>query len=166
MLTLQAEGFPNAFGIQRFGKGNKNFKKASRIFEEGITGGSSYEIRFKLQAYGNMRFNEYVMQRWEQRAFLLDGDVMVNKHHAFGAEVATYEHGKLHHFDYWRCKEEQAQALFLTPDHKSFISDYSPERWFATGPVLGWNQLLCPLGSKAREWDEFLLKQSQFTQHF
>lgn len=41
-------------------------------------------MKFKLQAFGSMRFNEYVMKRREKQAFLLEGDIMVNGWNAFG----------------------------------------------------------------------------------
>lgn len=50
--------------------------------EEAFKGG--YEVKFKLQAFGSMRFNAYVMKRRKEQAFLLDGDIMVNSWNAFG----------------------------------------------------------------------------------
>lgn len=50
--------------------------------EETFKGG--YEVKFKLQAFGSMRFNAYVMKRRKEQAFLLDGDIMVNSWNAFG----------------------------------------------------------------------------------
>lgn len=50
-LTLsKTQPFPNAFGIQRFGKGNKNFKKASEIFAQDIKQIQDYQVKFKLQS--------------------------------------------------------------------------------------------------------------------
>lgn len=119
-----------------------------------------------MQAYGSMRFNEYVMQRWEQGTFLIDGDVMVNKYHAFGAEVASYHQGKLHHFDYWKCKEKFPHTTLITPQYESFITDYDTSRRCATGPVLGYNQLVCTEGSAARARDNKLLEWSKFLQNY
>lgn len=99
--------FPNAFGIQRFGKGNKNYKKAEELFRTAKPGKMNYEVRFKLQAFGSMRFNELVMKRREEKAFLLEGDLMVNGWNAFGSSVAEYREGKLQHFDYWKLKQEK-----------------------------------------------------------
>jgi hypothetical protein len=59
------------FGFQRFGKGNKNFKKADKIFQEGINHPDTYEVKFKLQSWGSMRFNEYAMQRREKGKHLM-----------------------------------------------------------------------------------------------
>lgn len=98
--------FPNAFWIQRFGKGNKNYKKAEKLFNEGLQGKIGYEVKFKLQAFGSMRFNELVMKRREEKAFLLEGDILVNGWNAFWTWVANYMGGKLQHFDYWKLKEQ------------------------------------------------------------
>jgi len=60
------------FGFQRFGKGNKNFKKADKIFQEGTRYPDTYEVKFKLQSRGSMRFNEYAMQRREKGKHLME----------------------------------------------------------------------------------------------
>ncbi len=180
--------FPNAFWIQRFGKGNKNFKKAAKLFagEEELKGG--YEVKFKLQAFGSMRFNEYVMKRREKQAFLLEGDIMVNGWNAFGTWVAEYREGKLQHFDYWKIKEEVAgkrfntkereawkgnqnpldccanarNDKFLEPQHFLRSNDYNPDLRFPTGPVLWMEQLLARAGSEARTFDDWLIAESGF----
>ena len=90
---------------------------------------------------------------------------MVNQYNAFGTKVAVYQGAKLHHFDYWKCKQEQEKSDFFEPDHFSFVSDYEEGKWFSTGCVLGDNQLLAPTGSEARKWDEELIKQSKFLPH-
>ena len=171
--------FPNAFWIQRFGKGNKNFKKTTKLFsgEEAIKGG--YEVKFKLQAFGSMWFNAYVMKRREEQAFLLDGDIMVNNWNAFGTWIAEYREGKLQHFDYWKIKEgfeeksysqsgvcsvETREGCFLEPQHFLRSSDYNPELRFPSGPVLGMEQLLARAGSEARKFDDWLIAQSEFNE--
>ena len=74
--------FPNAFWIQRFWKGNKNFKKAKKIFSEGHLQDHGYQVKFMLQAFGSMRFNELVIKRRKEWAFVLDWDIMVNGRNA------------------------------------------------------------------------------------
>lgn len=169
--------FPNAFGIQRFWKGNKNFKKASKIFEQWKKFNLGYEVKFKLQAYGSMRFNEYVMKREEEWAFLLDGDIMINGMNAFGTQVAEYQNNKLYHFDYRKLKTESSvhkphlpskikeQKDFLEPEEFLRTSDHTPQLWFPTGPVLWAEQLLCRTGSNARTYDDWLLSESRFSDY-
>ena len=162
---VKKSGFPNAFWVQRFWKGNKNYKKVEPIFIEGIRGNLGYEVRFKLQAFGSLWFNELLLQRFNNGKKILDWDIMVNQYNAFGTKVAVYQGAKLHHFDYWKCKQEQEKSDFFEPDHFSFVSDYEEGKWFSTGCVLGDNQLLAPTGSEARKWDEELIKQSKFLPH-
>ena len=162
---VKKSGFPNVFWVQRFWKGNKNYKKVEPIFIEGIRGNLGYEVRFKLQAFGSLWFNELLLQRFNNGKKILDWDIMVNQYNAFGTKVAVYQGGKLHHFDYWKCKQEQEKSDFFEPDHFSFVSDYEEGKWFSTGCVLGDNQLLAPTGSEGRKWDEELIKQSKFLPH-
>ena len=103
----------------------------------------NYEVRFKLQAFGSMRFNELVMKRYEEKAFLLEGDLMVNGRNAFGSSVAEYREGKLQHFDYWKLKEQSENKTFLEAKEVLRTSDFNPEYRFSTGAVLGTEQLLC-----------------------
>lgn len=154
--------FPNAFGIQRFWKGNKNFKKALKIFQEWTQHPPVYEVKFKLQSRGSMRFNEYLMQRREKGKLLLDWDIMVNAHNGFGVQVAYYRDRKLHHFDYRKTKEKNQTQSIFSPDCETFVSDYNPELWTVAGPVLGWNQLLPPVGSKSYYLDQDLIAKSEF----
>lgn len=162
---IKKSGFPNSFWVQRFWKGNKNYKKVESLFIEGVREKLSYEVRFKLQAFWSLWFNELLLQRFNNGKKILDWDIMVNQYNAFGTKVAVYQAGKLHHFDYWKCKQEQEKSGFFEPDHFSFVSDYEEGKWFSTGCVLGDNQLLTPSGSEARKWDEELIKQSNFLPH-
>lgn len=109
-----------------------------------------------------MWFNAYVMHRREEELWLLDGDIMVNGMNAFGTQVASYQVGKLHHFDYRQCKEQYARQAFFEPDFETFRSDWQEEKWRVSGPVLGWNQLLAPAHSPARELDDALIEISKF----
>lgn len=128
--------FPNAFGIQRFGKGNKNFKKASEIFAQAIKQIDSYQVKFKLQSRGNMRFNELLMARWEAKDFVLKGDIMVDGRNAFGSKVARFEDGKLHHFDYREEKKGVVESAVWESKATLWTSDFNPQNRTATGIVL------------------------------
>jgi tRNA pseudouridine13 synthase len=158
--------FPNTFWIQRFWKGNKNYKKALKYFSWEVSfSEDSYEVKFKLQAFWSMWFNEYVMKRWENKDLLVEGDIMVNWRNAFWTEVAVFQSNKLSHFDYWKEKENNIGKEYWEPSHYDWTSDYSEKR-FPTGPVLWTEQLLCPNWSKAREYDEELLLSSNFLKHW
>ncbi len=155
--------FPNAFWIQRFGKGNKNFKKASKLFEKGLIDWKlNYEVKFKLQAFWSMRFNELVMKRWNEQAFLLEGDIMVNGRNAFWTSVANYFDNKLQHFDYWKLKEQSENNSFLEAKEVLRTSDFKPEYRFPTGAVLGTEQLLCQKWTEARKYDDRQIMTSWF----
>ena len=135
--------FPNAFWIQRFGKGNKNFKKAKKIFSEGYLQDQGYQVKFMLQAFGSMWFNELVMN-------------------AFWTAVASYSAGMLQHFDYWELKRVNQGAAILEPGVITQSSNFDKESRFPTGAVLGTEQLTCSQGSPARCYDERQRKVSGF----
>ena len=158
----QKDWFPNVFGFQRFGKWNKNFKKADKIFQEGLSHPATYEVKFKLQSRGSMRFNEYAMQRREKGKLLINWDLLINSHNGFWAQVAYYQDRKLHHFDYRKCKEQNQKSDFFTPDFETFATDCNPNKWRVTGPVLWRNQLLPPKWSKAFFFDKDFIKKTGF----
>ena len=154
--------FPNAFWIQRFGKGNKNFKKAKKIFSEGYLQDQGYQVKFMLQAFGSMWFNELVMKRRKEWAFILDWDIMVNGRNAFWTAVASYSAGILQHFDYWVLKRVNQGAAILEPGVSTQSSDFDQDSRFPTGAVVGAEQLTCSQGSPARCYDERQRKVSGF----
>jgi tRNA(Glu) U13 pseudouridine synthase TruD len=67
--------------------------------------GKDYLLRFMLQAYASMYFNEYALQRWEKGLHLLQGDIMVDRYYAEGANVGIYADGNVLLFDYRQLKE-------------------------------------------------------------
>lgn len=154
--------FPNAFGIQRFWKGNKNFKKAQLIFSEEIKEIADYQVKFKLQSRGNMRFNELLMQRRYDQAWILDGDIMINGRNAFGSKVASFEGNKLHHFDYREEKKHVVGKTSWEQTQTLWSSDFNPEIWMPTGIVLGTEQLLCKQWTAARLYEDQILNESGF----
>lgn len=154
--------FPNAFWIQRFGKGNKNFKKAKKIFSEGYFQDHGYQVKFMLQAFGSMWFNELVIKRRKEWAFILDWDIMVNGRNAFWTAVASYSAGMLQHFDYWALKRVNQGAAILEPGVITQSSDFAQDSRFPTGAVLGAEQLTCSQGTSARYYDERQRKASGF----
>lgn len=165
LKQISLRGFPNAYWIQRFGKWNKNFKKALQIFSwetDFFKKTESYEVKFKLQAFWSMWFNIYVMERLKQGLFLLDGDVMVNGWNAFWTDVAYYQQGKLSHFDYWKEKEHHAWEATWNPWGSLWESDFNNKTWFPTWMVLGKELILCKTGTVARAFDDKILEESWF----
>ena len=159
--TSKIVWFPNTFWIQRFGGGNKNYKKALKIFQDNWPLQDTYEVKFKLQAFWSMRFNEQVMRRRENKDFLLEGDILVNWRNAFWTQVAVLKKGKLLHFDYWNMKEKNEGTIFWEAKEYLWESDSSPLR-FPTWVVLGTEQLVCPSWTEARKYDDWIIEKSWF----
>ena len=66
-------------------------------------------------------------------------------------------------------KEEKKAEPFFEPnlgEKKSplppFMKGGAKREWIPTGPMLGWNLLLAPKGSKARVRDDWLLDFAEF----
>jgi tRNA(Glu) U13 pseudouridine synthase TruD len=74
---------------------------------------SDYQLRFMLQAYASMYFNEYVMERWEKGLHLLNGDIMLDRYYAAGAKVGVYQNQEIQLFDYLKLKEGNEGKAFL-----------------------------------------------------
>ncbi|MDD2537417.1 MAG: tRNA pseudouridine(13) synthase TruD [Candidatus Absconditabacteria bacterium] len=167
---VKERGFPNCFGSQRFGKRNKNFLEAKKIMESGISGFPQsggqypYHLKFMLQAYASMYFNEYVMYRREKSQLLLGGDILVDRFHPVEVKTAVYENQEVHLFDYLRCKRDFGNQSFFEPHHFNGSESYDPKKRFPTGPMLGNNLLLAPQGSKARVRDDLLLELAEFNE--
>lgn len=76
------------------------------------------------------------MKRWKEKAFLLEGDIMVNGRNAFGTGIANYQEKKLQHFDYWKLKKQYEGSNFLEAKEHLRTSDFNSECRFPTGAVL------------------------------
>ncbi|NOZ44562.1 MAG: tRNA pseudouridine(13) synthase TruD [bacterium] len=63
---IKKNGFPNYFGIQRFGKGLKNRKRAEKIFNDPDLDPQNYQFRFQIQARVSMHFNRMLYQKLKQ----------------------------------------------------------------------------------------------------
>ena len=122
--------FPNCFGMQRFGKWKKNFYEAkdrleslAREYEAKwklVESDLPYHLRFLLQAYASMYFNEYVLNRWEKWLFLLQWDILVDQFWANWVKTALYESQKIYPFDYQKLKKEKSDLNFFEPQMPSF----------------------------------------------
>ena len=181
--------FPNCFWKQRFGKGYRNFYRAKEIFEKAslIKGGSEwneqeglipptplnkgghpktddFEIRFKLQAYASMYFNEYTIKRRQKWQIFLWWDIMVNSNN-FETKVWIYNEWKVWLFNYEKCKQEFEWKDLIQPYYLSWetIDITKDNKWRQpTGPMLGFNLLTPPLDTKAWIKDNELLQETDF----
>lgn len=91
ITTIRNYGFPNCFGVQRFGKGLRNYKRAAAIFEGNNSQSiEDYSLKFMLQAYASMHFNKYALTRWDAQDRLIDGDICVDKYHAYDIRTSIY----------------------------------------------------------------------------
>ncbi len=187
--------FPNCFGMQRFGKWKKNFYEAkdrleslAREYEAKwklVESDLPYHLRFLLQAYASMYFNEYVLNRWEKWLFLLQWDILVDQFWANWVKTAVYENQKIYPFDYQKLKKKKSDLNFFEPNvnlsswtewrilgetqDSSFHSEwqtveelYDANKRFPTWPMLWWNLLLTTEWSKARIRDNQLLELAEF----
>ena len=171
---IRERGFPNCFGMQRFGKWKKNFydakdrlKALAEEYEkkwELVESDLPYHLRFLLQAYPSMYFNEYVLNRWEKWLFLLQWDILVDRFNSNWVKTAVYDSQTVYLFDYQELKKEKSDLNFFEPDIEwSLVEPYS-DKWFSTGPML-WRNLLLPLQwTKSRICDDQLLSLSEFNE--
>lgn len=164
--------FPNCFWTQRFGKWKKNFYEAKdflldlaekyrenwKLDVENLP----YHLRFQLQAYPSMFFNEYALNRWEKGLFLLWGDIVVDRYFSNWVQTAVYENNHIKTFDYQKMKTEKTEWRTFEPElsDESLPMDY--DKRFPTWPMLWWNLLLSPSDSKARVRDNQLLELANF----
>ena len=168
ILSIQKNWFPNCFGKQRFGKGYRNFHRAKEIFESADTKiDDKFEIRFKLQAYASMYFNEYTMKRRKKWQTFLQWDIMTNWSHAFDIKVGIYNQWKVGLFNYEKTKEEFEWENFIHPYYLSWetidITKDTNHLWRKpTWPMLGFNMLTPQKDSKSYFRDSELLKETEY----
>ena len=164
--------FPNCFWVQRFGKWKKNFyeakdrlKQLAKEYNEKWKLKESdlpYHLRFLLQAYPSMYFNEYVLNRWEKGLFLLQWDILVDRFNSNWVKTAIYDSQKIYPFDYQKLKKEKSELNFFESDISDKWNDFNSDKRFPTGPMLWWNLLLPSEWSKARVRDNQLLELAEF----
>lgn len=164
--------FPNCFGMQRFGKWKKNFyeakdrlKQLAQEYNEKWKLKESdlpYHLRFLLQAYPSMYFNEYVLNRWEKWLFLLQWDILVDRFNSNWVKTVVYDSQKIYPFDYQKLKKEKSDSNFFEPDISDECDDFDLNKRFPTWPMLWWNLLLPSEWSKARVRDNQLLQLAEF----
>lgn len=162
LTPIQQHGFPNCFGTQRFGKGMRNFHRAKEVIEWTVNIKSDFELKFKLQAYGSAWFNNYALDRYRKNKWILDGDIVINKHNAFGIQTGVVEGKTIKLFDYKKCKEHYAEKSYLYPDFFTEIIPLDTKVWKPTGPILGNNIIIPPQGSPAWNKERELYKKINF----
>ena len=164
--------FPNCFGMQRFGKWKKNFygakdrlKQLAQEYNEKWKLKESdlpYHLRFLLQAYPSMYFNEYVLNRWEKWLFLLQWDILVDRFNSNWVKTAVYDNQKIYEFDYQKLKKGKTDLNFFEPDISDKCDDFDSNKRFPTWPMFWWNLLLPSEWTKARVRDNQLLELAEF----
>jgi len=164
--------FPNCFWMQRFGKWKKNFYEAKDRLKELAKeynekwklkeGDLPYHLRFLLQAYPSMYFNEYVLNRWEKWLFLLQWDILVDRFNSNWVKTTVYDSQKVYEFDYQKLKKERTDLNFFEPDILDKCCDFDSNKRFSTWPMLWWNLLLPCEWTKARVRDDQLLELAEF----
>jgi tRNA(Glu) U13 pseudouridine synthase TruD len=166
---VQKNWFPNCFGKQRFGKGYRNFYRAKEIFESTDQKiDDKFEIRFKLQAYASMYFNEYTMKRRQKWQIFLWWDIMTSWNHAFDIKVWIYDKWKVWLFDYEKTKTEFEGENFIHPYYLSWETiditkdpiNHCGRR--PTWPMLGFNMLMPQKDSKSYFRDQELLTETDY----
>ena len=164
--------FPNCFWMQRFGKWRKNFyeakerlKKLAKEYNEKWKLKETdlpYHLRFLLQAYPSMYFNEYVLSRWERWLFLLQWDILVDRFNSKWVKTAVYDSQSVYGFDYQKLKSNKSDLNFFEPDIDDRSENYDWNKWFPTWPMIWWNLLLSLEWTKARVRDSQLLELAEF----
>jgi len=152
--TIKHEGMPNFFGIQRFGKGYRNVRRAEKFLES--KGNEDKHMKFNLQAYASYHFNEFLTQRLQMDELLIEGDICMNKHNA-KSEVGYFDGEKIQLFDYRKCKEKYEARDFFYPDCLGDKIEYS-EEWIPSGPIIGRNILIPLHESPAWKFERDFLK--------
>lgn len=171
---IRERGSPNCFWMQRFGKWKKNFYEAKdrlkALAEEYerkwklVESDLPYHLRFLLQAYPSMYFNEYVLSRWEKGLFLLQWDILVDRFNSNWVKTSVYDSQNVYLFDYQKLKKEKSDLNFFEPDIEwNFVEQYSDKR-FSTWPMLWWNLLIPWQWTKARVRDDQLLSLAGFNE--
>ena len=164
--------FPNCFWMQRFGKWKKNFyeakdrlKQLAQEFNEKWKlkeADLPYHLRFLLQAYPSMYFNEYVLNRWEKWLFLLQWDILVDRFNSKWVKTVVYDSQKIYPFDYQKLKKEKSDLNYFEPDISDKWDDFDSNKRFPTWPMLWWNLLLPSEWTKAHVRDNQLLELAEF----
>jgi tRNA pseudouridine13 synthase len=104
MRCLVAQGLPNYYGSQRFGRNNDNPRRARLVLEKGQrAAGSKWKAKLLVSSLQSELFNHYLAQRIERGTFatVALGDVMskVNSGGVFTCESTDAEQPRLDAFE-------------------------------------------------------------------
>lgn len=159
---MKTEWFPNCFWQQRFWKWDKNFKRAQEILKNIWNETDVFEIRFKLQAYASMFFNDYTLSRRLTKKKLVQGDIVVDRYHAAGIKLGVYEKDQIKCFEYETEKNMHKADAYFFPESYTKTIPYVAKTRIPTGPMVGTNLLLPPKDSPAYKLDRKLLQIIDF----
>lgn len=162
LAAIKETGFPNCFGTQRFGRGMRNFHRAKDIFQNTSDISNDFELKFKLQAYGSARFNTYVLDRVSKGLYYLDGDICINKYHAYDIQTGVLQGNKIQLFDYQKSRTEHNTQTHFSPDNLGEVIDFDPTVRIPTWPILWYNFLTPSSDTPAGEYEAQFLDQAQF----
>ncbi len=159
VTDLLATGYPNLFGVQRFGIGGRNSTQGWEILHGTSTEKKRMtpaDVVFKLQAYASKIFNEYATQISESGKPLLDGDI-----------VTRVGQGKFQYGIYetatntvvmTETKGVNDKATFEVKASEKRIA-YNAQTMLLTWPVLWWNVPLPSATSAAGQREAKFLQQ-------
>ncbi len=162
---IQNNGFPNYFGMQRFGKWLKNWKRAVKIFDGWDFDPDNHHLRFQLQSWVSMHFNRMLHNRIEQNIKYLDWDILMKWNNAWKSEAGILDHSSLITFDYQASKKNNTEKDFFYPE---FLGDQIPfdetiqKEWIPSWALLWYNVLLPKHGSPAFDFERSYLQKIQF----
>jgi len=165
---INHNGFANFFGIQRFGKGIRNYKRAVSVFESGDYDPKDHMLRFQLQAWVSMQYNRFLKSRLDAGQQYLPGDILIHGESPYTSQFAVFQWEYIEPFDYVKSKKNYEGKDFFYPESFSEKIVWSKEiakKRIPTWPLVGNNILLPPNGSPAFEAEWEFLKRNKFFVH-
>lgn len=181
LTMIDEQWFGNYFGMQRFGKWLKNWKRAVKIFDGWAFDEKDHLLRFQLQARVSMHFNRMLQQRVEQWYRYLDGDILMKGNNAWRAEAAilwtnTSWETTITPFDYKLSKKNNEEKDFFFPewiDNKPIFTsslnkevertkDMIRKERIPSWALLGYNIVLPKHGSSAFDFERSYMQNIKF----
>ncbi len=160
---IKHHGFPNYYGMQRFGKWLKNLDKATRVIADSRFWPGQYVSKFVLQSYANYHFNKYVTTRWSQQNYLLEWDILVDKNHHNLTRIAYYL-GDNQVMIVDRDRYESEQKNLIKHDISQYATHQEPmnDQRKVTGPLLWVHGLIPPRDTEAFRHENSLYSRLKF----
>jgi len=160
---IKHHGILNFYGMQRFGKWLRNYKRVVKLIRDNPDD-VQVKMKFNLQSYVSLWFNEYLYQRLEKYGIeKIDGDILINKHHGYGIKTAVWQNGETREFDYWKCKKEFEKKDFFQPDNFVDSTDENIN-WIPAAPLLWCNLLTSPNNTEAVLFERKIFTESNIIQ--